>query len=662
MKPLVITASLLLCFSATLAHAASDLTLMAFPSQTTIVHAGFTNDFNWTVHNNGPDPANNVIVTIDAGGASANPSCAGGCVIASIAVGKTEGIGQRVTYPLTAGSVTMTGSVSSDSSDPNPSDNRGTSTFTVSTDPDVRLSVQLTRDRLDLGLPSSLYVSLANLSNSIAHDLDVTIDFRTDVGIPSLPAACSTPVAGRIVCHLDELAANANASFPAWKLDLTAPKTTGDGSLTFHASVTEREHDFDASSNTATATARLYQTFLVTTTADAGAGSLRQAILDANASCRGNGKLCAIGFLITEPSANPWKTIRITSPLPALTAISTRIDGALQTALAGDTNTAGPEIEISGNGTVDSDGIRLSGCETELANVVVNGFLRNGVSMNAPPCSPPFLSTNVQVHDSFIGTDPTGSLARPNGERGIGVSCHVNSNGIFITNNVVSGNTLSGVFVLSGTAVVTQNRVGVKAHSDDALPNGASGIFIGRFCNGSTVSNNTVAFNPQMGIAVASGVFDVDFPGNSIWSNGGLAIDRGLDGPSPAAGSGGVDTPSITLTQYDAARNKTIIEGDVQLPGFISFSKVEVFASDAPDPSGFGEGQRPLSSQTLGTFTEKPVTHFRFELDGNLTSQWISATDTTVFYNGFAKPAPEGFSGLGYQTTTSELSRAVQVQ
>jgi len=660
MKPLVIAASLLLCFSSTLAHAASDLTLTISPSDA-IVRAGFTRDYGWIVHNNGPDPATNVVITIDNGGAGATPSCAAGCVVPNIPAGQNGGLTQHVTYPLSAGNVTMTGSVSSDSSDPNPSDNRATTTFTVSTDPDVRLSLVLTRDRLDLGLPFSLYVYLTNFSNSPAHDLDVAIDLSTNVGVPSLPPGCSTPAAGRITCHLDELAANANTSSPAWRLDLIAPKTYGDGSLGFHASVTEREHDFDASSNTATATARLYQTIYVTTTADAGAGSLRQAILDANAACKGNGQLCAIGFLINEPSINPWKTIRVSSPLPALTAISTRIDGAIQTALVGDTNPRGPEIEISGNGTVDGDGIRLSGCETELANVVVNGFLRNGVSMNAPPCGPPFLSTNVHVHDSFIGTDPTGSLARPNGERGIGISSPLYSDGIGIANNVVSGNTLSGIFVLSGTVNVSQNRVGLKAHSDDPLPNGASGIFIGQFGRGSTVANNTVAFNAQMGIAVATGASVVDLPGNSTWSNGSLGIDVGLDGPSPAARPGGVNTPSITLVQYDAAKNKTIVEGDVQPPGSIAFSKVEVFASDAPDPSGFGEGQRPLASQSLGSFADNtPLTHFRFELDGNLTGQWISATDTMVHYNGFAKPAPEGTLS-GYETTTSELSRAIEV-
>jgi uncharacterized repeat protein (TIGR01451 family) len=657
MKPLSIIAAIFLCFSPTLAHAASNLTLTVFPAET-IVRAGFTRDYTWNIRNNGPDPATNVVITIDNGGASVSPSCAAGCVVPDIPAGRTGGIAQHVTYPASAGSVTMTGSVSSDSSDPNPSDNRAATTFAVSTDPDVRLSLGLTQNRLDLGLPFPLYISLANLSNSFAHDVNVAIDFRADVGVRSLPAGCSSPAAGRINCHLDAVAAMANSGIPQFKLDLIAPTVYGDGSIVFNTSVAEREHDFDGSSNTATAPARLYQTFYVSTTADDGGGSLRQAILNANAVCRGNNQLCAIAFVISEPSANAWKTIHITSPLPALTATSTRIDGGLQTTFIGDTNPAGPEIEISGNGIVDGDGIRLSGCETELANVVVNGFRRNGVSMNSPSCYP--LPT-ASVHDSFIGTDPTGSQPRPNGERGVGAAS-VPYSGATITNNLISGNALSGVFVLSGTAYVSQNRVGVKAHSDEPLPNGASGIFIGRLCDYSSVSKNIVAFNAQMGIAIASGASDVDFSGNSTWSNGGLGIDRGLDGPSPAAGPGGVDTPSITMAQYDAAKNKTIVEGDVARPPSIANSIVEVFASDAPDPSGFGEGQRPLASQALGTITSGPVTHFRFELDGDLTGQWISATDTTSQFIGFAKPiAPLGAGGLGYLTTTSELSRAVSV-
>jgi hypothetical protein len=653
MKLLIISASILI--SATLLHAASDLTLKSNSLEST-VRAGFAQDTVWTVHNNGPDPATNVVVTTNVDGAGASPSCSGGCVIPEIPAGQTRAVSQRLTYPLSAGKVTLTGTVTSDGTDPNPSDNHVTATLDVSTDPDVRISMIISRDRLDLGIPFSLHVFLENLSNTSAHDLDATITFRPDTTLQSLPPDCSSPAAGRVVCRLDVLGANASSGLAQWKLDLVAPTSYGDGSIAFTATVTQREHDFDPSSNTKTATARLYQTFYVVTTADAGAGSLRQAILDANAACRG-GIVCAIGFRIEEPSANRWKSIRPLSPLPALTATSTRIDGAIQTALVGDANPDGPEIEISGGGTVAGDGIHLSGCESELANVAVNGFRRNGVSITAPGCGQ---LPSVSVHDCFIGTDPTGSLPRPNGERGVGVAASVFAGPFFITNNVISGNLLSGVFVLAGRVSVMRNRVGVSAHSDDPLPNGASGIFIGRDCQTSTVANNVVAFNAQTGIAVAAGVLYVDLRGNSVWSNGILGIDVGLDGPSPSAPPGGVDAPAITLAHYDPALNKTVVEGDVAAPGNFSSSIVEIFANDAPDPSGYGEGQRPLKTQVLGSFTETPVRHFRFELEGDLTGQWITATDTTSYYNGFAKPSPLGAGG--YLTTTSELSRAVEVR
>jgi hypothetical protein len=89
--------------------------------------------------------------------------------------------------------------------------------------------------------------------------------------------------------------------------------------------------------------------YTVTNTNDSGSGSLRQAIIDAN----NNPGPDTIAFNI--PTSDPgysmfdgiWIILPL-SPLPTLTDGNTIIDGATQTANQGDTNVAGPEVQIDG--------------------------------------------------------------------------------------------------------------------------------------------------------------------------------------------------------------------------------------------------------------------------------------------------------------------------
>ena len=53
-----------------------------------------------------------------------------------------------------------------------------------------------------------------------------------------------------------------------------------------------------------------------------------------------------IAFRIEEATATPWKTIHVLSPLPRIVQY-VDIDGTSQTLDVGNTNTGGPEIEIS---------------------------------------------------------------------------------------------------------------------------------------------------------------------------------------------------------------------------------------------------------------------------------------------------------------------------
>jgi hypothetical protein len=645
----------------------ADLTLTSAPPSPTVIRAGVRWFTGFAVHNAGPDVASNVVVTPTS---AVDVTCS--CTLGNIPAGQTRTFTVQFPTPDTPGPFTINATVASDASDPNPSDNSASQTLTVSPDPDVTVNL-FGPSQQDLGLPFVLSIFLDNITTVDAHDVDLTIDFRPDAGVQSLTTGCSSTTAGRIVCHLDTL--HFSTPQPAFKATLVAPATYGSGSIVFTATATEREHDFDLASNATTLTVPLYDTEYVTTTADDGAGSLRQAILDANAHCDGT-TLCAIAFRIAEESTTPWKTIRVTSPLPMLVAPGVRVDGATQTAFFGDTNVDGPEIEISGGGTVDGDGLLIISCNDEIANLAINSFQRNGLSViGTPETSACPKYSGSTLHGLFIGTDPTGSQARPNA-RGIGISVPNGTTfnsvlgGTIIAGCVISGNTRSGIFGLSGLLNVSNNRIGVKAHSDDPLPNGASGILVGTGGYGSDIGvqgyvsagapaasagANVIAFNGESGVSVASGVADVAIRDNRIWGNKLLGIDVGLDGPTPDGGNGTIAVPVLTLANYDPVSAKTVIEGDVPKSALgLLNAIIHFYANDTGDPSGYGEGQRPLGSILVVT-----PPHFHFEAAGDLTGQFISATATRVNYVGFAKP--EGID-QGLLTQTSEFSRWLEVR
>ncbi|MDP9362121.1 MAG: hypothetical protein M3P29_11785 [Acidobacteriota bacterium] len=675
MKRLFLLAAASLCAASL--HASADLSITNFLSMKN-VRAGTSSTVFYSIHNSGPDKATNVVVTFTVTGATASIPCSGGCAINDIPSGQFGSFSEQLTFPAEAGVVTITATVSSSTPDPNTSDNSQTSTLMISTDPDLYVSLGAPL-RLDLGLPFSLSIYLTNFSQSPAHDVIVTVDFRTDAAVRALPDGCTSPMPGRITCRADTLTPTTSAIQPGFGATIVAPPkplfvativappTYGAGSIAFTATASERENDFDPTTNTASAVSQLYNTFYVTTSADDGGGSIRQAILDANANCPGSA-LCAIAFRIDEPSANPWKTINIATPLPALTASNLRIDGGTQTGFFGNTNADGPEVEVSGGGSVDGDGLVISGCGAEVANLAVSGFRRNGISVTRPACA---TYVTTELHHLFLGTDPTGSDSRPNAQRGLGIlvpnGTNFNSAGlpIDIHDNVISGNTLSGIFDLSGRVNIWGNRIGVKAHSDDPLPNGASGIFIGPGGYGSAIgpdvlvhyrAANVIAFNGETGVAIAAGVYDVSVLGNRIWGNALLGIDIGLDGPTLSTKSEFdvlIGVPALTLAHYDPASAKTVIEADIPSNGGI----LSFYANDASDPSGYGEGQRPIGTTPVGVYTT--ATHFHFEVDGDLTGQFITATNTRSYYTGFAKP--EGIE-QGFLTQTSEFSRAIEVR
>ncbi|MDH3258682.1 MAG: hypothetical protein OEM19_04375, partial [Deltaproteobacteria bacterium] len=109
---------------------------------------------------------------------------------------------------------------------------------------------------------------------------------------------------------------------------------------------------------------------VVTTTADSGAGSLRACIDYANLNPG-----TTISFNIPGPGnqsagADSWWRISLVSALPTVTAAGTIIDGTTQTTNQGDTNSQGPEIEISGSGAGNVDGFVLESSNSVIRDLI----------------------------------------------------------------------------------------------------------------------------------------------------------------------------------------------------------------------------------------------------------------------------------------------------
>jgi hypothetical protein len=352
-------------------------------------------------------------------------------------------------------------------------------------------------------------------------------------------------------------------------------------------------------------------TFTVTNTNDSGPGSLRQAILDANA----NPGLDTIAFDI------PGAGVHTISPSSNLDTITDPvvIDGYSQPGSSVNTDPVGTNavLRIELDGTIVGGGFSL-GLNLAAPGCTVQGLVVNGWGSGIRT----FGTGGNVIRGNFLGTDPTGTVAKPNGTA-IGISASndlvggtspadrnlvsgntagtfggaieiggaanatiqgnlvgtdasgllavPNGDGIYSNmpatiggaspgaGNVISGNSLDGLFV-QAAVVIQGNKIGIGADGVTPLGNGSQGVDIHE-SSGASIGGigageaNVIADNRSSGVLVSSSGVHNLIRGNSIFGNG-IGIDLNGDGPSPND-AGDADNGANNLQNYPIIQSLT---------------------------------------------------------------------------------------------------------
>jgi hypothetical protein len=262
---------------------------------------------------------------------------------------------------------------------------------------------------------------------------------------------------------------------------------------------------------------------MVTTTADSGVGSLRDAIAYANSTA---GVQETIRFNI--PGSAPF-IIAPASPLPAITD-PVIINGATQSGYA----LGSPVVRLDGANSI-AIGLDVAAGNSEIRGLQIVRFSSVGVKLHS--------NGNNWINSSFIGTDPSSTSGLGNG---IGIEVTSPTNLIGGTNanegNIISGNLTVGLQIAATNAVgldanvVHNNRIGTNAGGDAALGNGTDGIVVTanltQIGGTSAGMKNVISGNGRHGIRIVNhGVLNV-VEGNYIGTDasGTLAVPNAMDG------------------------------------------------------------------------------------------------------------------------------------
>ena len=200
--------------------------------------------------------------------------------------------------------------------------------------------------------------------------------------------------------------------------------------------------------------------------------------------------------------------------------------------------------------TGDPNGLSLNAGSSTIRGLVIQNFGEDGIEID--------VAGNNLIVGNYIGTDVTGTLARPNGVMDLfpvgGISIKTGNNTIggaaAADRNVISGNTQFGIAVRSGGSnnIIRGNYIGTNALGNAMVPNQDPGIYLDTGSNGNTIGGsgagegNVISGNNTTNTATSAGVYVLSssntIRGNLIGTDSGGTTNLRNDGAGITLASG----------------------------------------------------------------------------------------------------------------------------
>ena len=341
------------------------------------------------------------------------------------------------------------------------------------------------------------------------------------------------------------------------------------------------------------------ETLVVTSAADSGLGTLRQALDDAQ-----SGDTITFDPVIFPPTAPV--TISITSELPHIYQGNLTIDGSNAgvildgSSFPDETWIFGIGLQSNGNTVRGLQILNFPGPGIGLTSGSQHNTIGGSQAIGAAPLGQGNLisrnrNVGISVGDSYsntirgnyIGTDPSGTQVWGNRYNGIYINGGSHNQ---VIDNLISDNGASGVGLegsQSSHNIISGNYIGTDASKKNPLGNHGGGIGIRQGASYNTIGpDNVVAYNDWSGIEAygpdslgntitQNTIHDNGWPGIDLWGGGNMEL------ASPIMFGFNVSTGSVTGLAHPN-------------------STVEVFSTGS-DEGEIYEGQ--TTADDAGTFT-----------------------------------------------------------